>query len=304
ENGVYQQTFNCLPTTCPALTFPNVIWTPPGAAIGAPFAGAVASQVTTFAPPALTQASRGQAPDWVTPRVHEGDVAVERELPGGIGGSVAYVVGRGWHLPVCGDANLAPATAKASYDILSTSGQTSQTVTVPYYTGRIDTNTGIINAGYSDINSWYNSMVIAFRRPMRHGLEFTANYTLSHAFDGGQPAGNYGTFAGTILSVDPKNRTPECAGRDLDQRHRFVATAVWAQTIRGLSNKPAKLALNGWVLSTIVTMSSGQTAQANITGTPSPLDGGMTAGDANNASPTAGRAAPPGRTPSPPPWLP
>ena len=29
ENGVYQQTFNCVPTTCPALTFPNLIFTPP-----------------------------------------------------------------------------------------------------------------------------------------------------------------------------------------------------------------------------------------------------------------------------------
>ena len=31
ENGVIQQTFNCNPTTCPALTFPNLIFTPPGA---------------------------------------------------------------------------------------------------------------------------------------------------------------------------------------------------------------------------------------------------------------------------------
>ena len=31
ENGVIQQTFNCNPTTCPTLTFPNLIFTPPGA---------------------------------------------------------------------------------------------------------------------------------------------------------------------------------------------------------------------------------------------------------------------------------
>ena len=30
ENGVIQQTFNCIPTTCPTLTFPNLIFTPPG----------------------------------------------------------------------------------------------------------------------------------------------------------------------------------------------------------------------------------------------------------------------------------
>ena len=290
ENGVFQQTFNCLPTTCPALTFPNVIWTPPGAAMVAPFSGALAPQVTTFAPPALTQASRGQVADFVNPRVHEGEVTLERQLPGGISGSLAYVFSRGLHLPIFVDANLAPATTTKSYDILDKTGGLAQTYSVPYYTSRIDTNTGIINAAFSDVNSWYNSMVIAVRRPMRHGLEFTANYTYGHANDGGQAAGNFGTFAGTEVSVDPKNRKPEYGISDLDQRHRFVTNAVWMPSAKNVGSKPARLLLDGWALSTIVTMSSGQPASANITGTPSPLDGGLTAGDANNASPAAGRA--------------
>jgi len=293
ENGVIQQTFNCTPTgatACPALTFPNLIWTPPGAPPAAPFAGALTPQITTFTPPAFTQASRGQVPDWVNPRVHEGEVTVEHQLPGGISGSIAYVFSRGLHLPIFVDANLAPATTTKSYDVLASSGSTAQTYTVPFYTSRIDTGTGIINAAYSDVNSWYNSMVIAFKRPMRHGLEFTANYTLSRAMDGGQAAGNFGTFAGTEVSVDPKNRKPEYALSDLDQTHRFVANAIWMPTFQNLSSKPAKLILNGWALSTIVTMSSGQTAAANVAGTPSPLDGGLTGGDANNASPAAGRA--------------
>ena len=48
ENGVFQQTFNCTPATCPALTFPNVIFTPPGGAPVAPFAGALTPVVTPF----------------------------------------------------------------------------------------------------------------------------------------------------------------------------------------------------------------------------------------------------------------
>ena len=39
ENGVYQQTFNCTPSTCPALTFPNLIFTPPGGAPSRSFPG-------------------------------------------------------------------------------------------------------------------------------------------------------------------------------------------------------------------------------------------------------------------------
>jgi len=291
ENGVFQQTFNCLPTTCPSLLFPNVIWTPPGGPLAAPFPGALAPQVTTFTPPSGTSASRGQTPDWVNPRVHEGDVTVERQLPGGISGSIAYVVSRGEHLPIFVDANLAPATTTRSYDILSSSGQTTQTYTVPFYTSRIDTNTGIINVGYSDVNSWYNSMVIAVRRPMRHGLEFTANYTLAKADDGGQVMGQYGTFAGTIVPVDPKNRKAEYGPSDLDQRHRFVANAVWMPVIKNLTG-PTKWIVNGWAFSTIVTLSSGQAQQANISAgaLPGAADGGLTGGDANNASNAAGRA--------------
>jgi hypothetical protein len=61
-------------------------------------------------------------------------------------------------------------------------------------------------------------------------------------------------------------------------------------TIAGLSNRAAKLLVNGWALSTIVTLSTGHPQQANITGTPNPLDGGLTGGVANNASSNAGRA--------------
>ena len=300
ENGVFQQTFNCSTTpvpaqnlpvgTCPQLSFPNVIWTPPGAPLAAPFSGALTPQVVTFAPPALSQASRGQTPDWVNPRVHEGDVTIERELPGGISASAAYVVSRAEHLPIFVDGNLAPATTTKSYNILDSTGKVTQTYTVPFYTSRIDSGTGIIQVGYSDVNSWYNSMALSVRRPFRHGLEFTANYTLSKAMDGGQISGVNGTFAGSDNPVDPRNRSIEYGASELDQRHRFVFSGVWSPTIGSLSSKAAKLIVNGWAVSSIITLGTGHPQQANISGTPSPLDGGLTAGVANNASANAGRA--------------
>lgn len=290
ENGVYQQTFNCTPTSCPQLAFPNVIYTPPGPPLAAPFAGAVKPQVTSFTPPSATQASRGQSPDWKNPLVHEGEVTIERQLPGGLSGSVAYVVSRGLHLPIFVDTNLAPSTTTKSYDILNSSGSTAQTYTVPFYTARLNPTTGQVFAGFSDVNSWYNSMVLSFRRPMKRGLEFTVNYTLSKSFDGAQVAGSSGTFNGSDIPVDPYNRKAEYALSDLDQRHRFVANAVWAPEFKGFSSKAAKYAANGWVLATIITASSGQPITPFISGTPSPLDGGLTGGEASNANPTAGRA--------------
>jgi hypothetical protein len=214
---------------------------------------------------------------------------LERQLPGSLSGSISYVVSRGEHLPIFYDANLAPATTAKSYDILSSSGATTETYTVPFYTSRINTNTGEVFVGSSDVNSWYNSMVLTLRRPMRHGLEFTANYTLSKSLDGAQVAGSYGTFNGTDYPIDPYNRKEEYGLSDLDQRDRFVANAVWMPSLKNLANRPARLLLDGWALSTIVTMSTGQPVTPYITGAPSPLDGGVTGG-VSYAGPTQGRA--------------
>jgi hypothetical protein len=292
ENGVYQQTFNCTPTgalACPALTFPNVIWTPPGPTPAAPFTGALTPQVVTFAPPAATQVTRGMSPNWVNPRTHEGEVTLERELPGALSASAGYVVSRGLHLPIFYDANLAPSTTTKSYDILNSSGATTETYTVPFYTTRINPNTGEVFVGSSDVNSWYNSMVLTLRRPMRHGLEFTANYTFSKAFDGAQAAGNFGTFNGTDYSIDPYNRKLEYGLSDLDQRQRFVANAVWMPSLKNLPNQAARMILDGWAFSTIVTMTTGFPVTPYITGAPSPLDGGVTGG-VSYAGATQGRA--------------
>ena len=289
ENGVYQQTFNCTATACPQLTFPNVIWTPPGPPIAAPFSGALTPQVNTFAPPALTQLTRGQSPDWVNPRVHEGEVTVERQLPGGISSSIAYVVSRGLHLPIFVDANLAPSTTTKTYDLLTSTGSTTGTYTVPYYTTRLNTNTGGIFVGYSDVNSWYNSMVISIRRPMRHGLEFTANYTLSKAMDGAQVGGANGTFNGTDYPIDPYNRKAEYAVSDLNQTQRFTGNAVWMPRFSNLG-RTGSLIANGWAFSTIVSLTTGQPVTPYISGYPSGAPDGGVSGGVSYAGATNGRA--------------
>ena len=161
ENGVIQQTCNCNPATCPALSFPNLIFTPPGATPQAPFAGALTPRVTPFAPPALTQTTRGKSPDWVNPLVHEGEVAVEKALPGNMSVSAAYVFSRALRLPMFIDSNLQPATLAKGYDITNTAGATQSSFSTPFYGARIDP-TGSILTGYSDVNSWYNSMALTF----------------------------------------------------------------------------------------------------------------------------------------------
>jgi hypothetical protein len=296
ENNVYQQTFNCTtPAACPQLSFPNVAFPAPGPALTAPFAGALTPQVTPFQPPAGTQLTHGLVPNFVNPMAYEGEVTFEKQLPGNISASAGYIFSRGMHLPMFVDSNLQPSAQSKSYDILTASGATASTVSYPFYTARPDP-TGVILAGYSDVNSWYNSMVITFRKSMSHGLEFLANYTLSKSVDGGQVMGQYGTFYGTDVPIDPMNRKLEYAPSDLDQRQRFVGSAVWMPPLQGISNKATRLLLNGWAFSTIVTMSTGQPVTPMISGYPSGgVDGGLTGGVVSNAGSATGARAP---------WLP
>jgi len=188
ENGVIQQTFSCAsPSACPLLTFPNVIFPTPGPTMTAPFAGALTPRVTSFTPGANTAWTRGQTPDWLNPRTHQGEVTVERELPGQLSASVAYVVSRGLHLPIFVDANLAaPPPPRVTTFWLQRRHYPNLHRSLLYQPHRHQY--GGIFVGYTDVNSWYNSMVLTLRHPMRHGLEFTANYTLSKAMDGGQVA--------------------------------------------------------------------------------------------------------------------
>ena len=288
ENGVIQQTFNCTPTSCPALSFPNVIFTPPGGAPIAPFSGALVPQVTPFNPPALTQTSRGQVTDFANPRAHEGDVSFEHQLPGNMSVSASYVVSRGMRLPAFIDTNIAPSTTTRSYDITSPTGSAIRSLTVPFYTTRIDP-TGPVLTGFSDVNSWYNSMVLTFHKRYSHGLEFIFNYTLAKAKDGGQIQGQFGTFngGGQNFPVDPKNRSLEYARSDLDQRNRFTNTIVftpeWGNKI---SNAAGKFIATGWTFSTLFTYGSGQPYSGQINGANPPAGGvlgGLTGGTNNNS---------------------
>lgn len=293
ENGVIQQTFNCSATTCPTLRFPNLIFTPPGATPTAPFAGALTPVVTSFAPPALTQTTRGQVPDWVNPMVHEGEVTVEHQLPANMSVSGSYVVSRAMRLPMFYDSNIAPSTTTRSYDVTDLSGSTQSTFSVPFYTTRLNA-TGPILTGVSDVNSWYNSFVLTFRKRMSGGVEFVANYTLAKASDGGQVPGQFGTFNGTDYPVDPYNRKLEYARSDLDQRHRFVGNLVWIpQFTKKISNPAARYLLHGYAFSSIVTIAAGQPVTGTISGNAAgAIAGGPTGGAVNNSGTATGGRSP------------
>jgi hypothetical protein len=308
ENGVFQQTFSgCGPNGNPlqqacAPTFPNVFFTPPGPALAAPFPGALTPTVGVPGGtlPTVVQAVHGMTPDFVNPSAHEGEVTIERQLPGRMTVSATYLLTRGLHLPASYDSNVAPTSATRSYDVLASGGAAAPTAlsaTVPFYGSRIDSGTGLILNQASVINSWYNGLVLSLHKPMSRDLELLFNYTFSKALDDGQTAGTNGTFFGTDGVLDPYNLKRDYSYSDLDQRHRFVGSIIWEPTYaKSLSNVFARHLLNEWSLSSIITAATGQPYNANIaTFTPPsavPGDGGMTGAEVSTfASATGGRVS-------------
>ena len=199
ENGIFQQTFSgCSPTSTVATlrgcapAFPNVFFTPPGPPVAAPFTGALAPTVGIPGGtlPTASTAVHGMTPDFVNPVADEAELTIERQLPGHMSFSATYLLTRGLHLPASYDANVAPATQTATYDVLTAAGgPTKLTTSVPFYTSRIDSHAGLILNQYSIVNSWYNGLVLTLRKPMSHDVELLFNYTYSHALDDGQTSG-------------------------------------------------------------------------------------------------------------------
>jgi hypothetical protein len=312
ENGVFQQTFSgCSATSSNAAlrgcapTFPDVFFTPPGPPVAAPFNGALTPTVGIpgGALPSSSAAAHGMAPNFVNPVAHEAELSIERQLPGRMAVSATYLLTRGLHLPASYDSNVARATHTISYDVLNASGATVLTTTVPWYTARLDTGTGLILNQASVVNSWYNGLVLTLRKPMSHGVEVTVNYTFSKALDDGQTAGTNGTFFGTDGVLDPYNLKQDYSYSDLDQRHRFVGSVVWSPAFgRNLDSAVVKQLVNGWSASAIVTAGTGQPCAAMIgtsvltppaaSGLPSGVDGGLTGAEVSTfASATGGRVS-------------
>jgi hypothetical protein len=189
------------------------------------------------------------------------------------------------------DSNLAPATSTHTYDILTASNTVAQSITVPWYTTRLNPATGVILDGYSVANSWYNALVATLRRPMSHGFEALINFTWSKAEDDGAVAGANGTFYGTDPPLDPYNQRQENSLSDLNQKLRFVGSIVYNPRFKvsGVANQIA----NGWFLSTIVTAATGQPVFATISGFPSGgADYGVTGGEVTNTGGSTGGRPP------------
>jgi hypothetical protein len=199
------------------------------------------------------------------PMIIQGDFIVEREIARNTTISASYLTSRGRFLPTFINKNIAPATAFQTLTV--TGGEfAGQSVTVPVFTSRINSNFFNITEVRGAVDSAYHALVLQANRRLTNGLQFQTSYTWSRAKDNGQTSV---TFTSTNTPTDPYNVELDRGLTSFDVPHRFVGSAVWSPTFDGSGAKTA--ILNGWTFSPIVTLQSGRPYSAGVSVTNRPL---------------------------------
>jgi hypothetical protein len=241
-------------------------------------------------------------PDAVRPRAYQTELGIEQQLPGTINFSATWVFTRGVKLPAQLDVNLAPATVTKTYDVVNAAGVTQFTSAVPFYTTRLDSSVGAFSSEVTPLSSRYNGLVVTARKPMSHGVEILANYTLSKATDNGAaPFAAGGRFSGNEV-IDPFDLKVSEGYSGAHVPHRFTASVIWQPNLGAqITNPVGRTILGGWSVSSSITATKGHRYNAQVSsaavqcqirgtagssscvGAPG-LDGGMTAALLRNIS--------------------
>jgi hypothetical protein len=222
----------------PLVTYPNSLTSFPTGAGGTP-------SIVVF------------SPDFRSPYVEQGNIAVEHQFGAQTALSVGYAYSHG--LALLGNSNGVTRQANGNFGfdlnlvppdqqpIYSPGSFATATVTLPngktYTTPDFSAVDGFINPNFGTINaidnsglSIYNGLLVSLRHQSRQFLASVA-YTLSHTTD--QGTGYYNQF----------DQASQRGPSQLDQTNRFVTTGVWS---------PQFHALKGFEFSGILTFASGR----------------------------------------------
>jgi hypothetical protein len=193
--------------------------------------------------------------DLENPRVHVYNANLQREIGSRTAVTVGYAGSRGRHLLRSNDVNTAlPVT------------QADGAPFIPAGTPRQNTAFSTIELKSSDGDSWYNALIFDVRRRWHQGFSLQSSYTYSKSEDTTQASTFFSDATNGTTSAMPEyipgyNKGPS----DFDVRHNWVMSVSWdlpfAKGVSGLSGA----ILDGWNLSGIWNMRSGQPLTVFVT---------------------------------------
>jgi hypothetical protein len=186
--------------------------------------------------------------DLDNPYVQVWNLNIQRELWFDTVLTLGYAGSRGRHLLRSGDVNLARPTGTTA------DGRPFIAPGTP----RMNPAFSTIELKSSDGESWYNAFIFDVRRRWNRGLSVQASYTFSKSEDTTQASTFFSDATNGTTSAMPEfladyNRGPS----DFDIRHNWVLNFTWELPFaNGLTGAVGAL-LDGWHLSGIWTMRSG-----------------------------------------------
>jgi len=225
------------------------------------------------------------APNFVTPRVQQTSVTLEKEIASRTTVSVSYLYVHGEHLIRAVDVNL-PQPVALSYPIFDSTGsnfsggyysvdsfatwQFTPSLTCPFPPcinplGRPIAQLGAINEFQSAASSVYNGATLAINRRVARGTYFRLAYTFARAIDDGQDALVAGQPATVQNSYDP---TAERGPSATDQRNRLVAAFSIEPRPFHRGHEVLGALFNDWKFSTVVNYGTGRPVNATVAGDP------------------------------------
>jgi hypothetical protein len=225
------------------------------------------------------------APDFVTPRVQQASVTLEKEVADRTIVSVSLLNVRGEHLIRALDVNL-PQPIARTYPIFDSAGsvfensyytvdsfatwQFTRTLDCPWPPcinplGRPIAQLGTIDEFQSAASSNYKGATLSINRRVARGSYLRLSYTYARAIDDGQDALVAGQPATVQNSYEPNaERGPSVT----DQRHRLVvAFSVEPHPFHRGQEFLGHL-FNDWKFSTVVNYGSGRPVNATVIGDP------------------------------------
>ena len=225
------------------------------------------------------------APNFVTPRVQQASLTLEREVADHTTVAVSYLYVHGEHLIRALDVNLPPPVA-LTYPLFDSTGsifqngfytvdsfatwQYTSSLTCPFPPcinplGRPIAQLGSIDEFQSAASSVYNGLTLTINRRMARGTYLRLAYTYAHAIDDGQDALVAGSPATVQNSYAPNaERGPSVT----DQRNRFVAAFSLEPRPFHREHQLLGHIFNDWKISSLVTAGSGRPVNATVTGDP------------------------------------
>ncbi|PYX51786.1 MAG: hypothetical protein DMG79_02145, partial [Acidobacteria bacterium] len=265
-------------------TFPNPLVSCPlySASCGLPsgFTQGVTNHVSAF------------APNFVTPRVQQANLTLEKEIADRSTIALSLLTVHGEHLIRALDVNL-PQPSALTYPIFDSTGsifdggyytvdsfatwQFTRSLTCPFPPcinplGRPIAQLGAINEFQSAASSYYNGATLSLNRRVARGSYLRLSYTYAHAIDDGQDALVAGQPATVQNSYVP---SAERGASVTDQRQRLVAAFSTAPHPFHRGHELLGHIFNDWKISSVVNYGTGRPFNATVSGDPNQDSNGL-----------------------------